>query len=241
MIMNRMFGKGREGRRGSALILVVLLTLILSAMAIVALRDVARTTRATSVYRTRTQAQLTSDAAGRVFADYAGSMAAPLLDAASQSLYGAEAGVVGAFGGAHDDAIDLDGDGTLTLAERRRLLAVRGAVLEFDAEDLTDDCNGACPPLLQTRGGEESGLFRTNTTEETFETRRTSEWRLVARDFMDGFPAPGYGEGFCFKKALVASEARIGIPDQDWNRSNNVGTARHGFDVMLGPVECGYN
>lgn len=231
------------------MILVVLLTLILAAMSIVAMRDIARTTSATSVYRTRTQAQNTSDAAARVFADYAGSMASPLLGAAESSLYGDEAGRIGRFGGATDgDGIDFDNSSSMEIGERRRVLAVRGAVLEFDQADLTVDCpdndgDGLpdCTALIKEQAPGESGLFRNDITQPTFESRRTANWRIVARDFVDGFPATGYGEGFCFKKALVASDARVGVVDKNWTRGNNVGNSRHGMDAMLGPVECGYN
>lgn len=245
--MRRLFRQGKRGERGSALILVVLLTLILAAMSIIAMRDVARTTSATSIFRTRMQAQATSDAAVQVVTDYLGNNAWSLVGGAKATLEGNEGGEVGRFGGADDTGIDLDGDSNLTIGERRRTAVVRGAILEYDQTDLTEDCpdgdadgNPDCPALINEEGPTESGLFRNDTSQSTFETRRTAAWRVVARDFVDGFPAIGYGGDYCFKKALVASEARIGVVDQTWKGSNNVGNSRHGMDAMLGPFECGY-
>lgn len=230
-----------NNRRGSALILVVLLTLVLAAMSIVALRDIARTTSATAVFRTRTQAQMASGAVVQIFGNYAGNYAPAMFQAGEATLYGDESGTLDTFGGNIDEGIDLNGNSTIELSEKRSTLAARGPVLVFDHRVLTSDCDGECPQMIPNPGGSETGLFRNNTTDTTFESQRTTEWRVVARDFTDGYPAVGYGEGFCFKKATIASEARVGEVDQSWKRSNNVGFARHGMDGMLGPVSCGYN
>lgn len=227
-------------QRGSALILVVLLTLVLAAMSIVALRDIARTTSQTAVYRTRTQAQMTSNAAARIFTNYAGANAGPMFEAANATLYGENGDVLGIFG-ENEEGLDADDDGTVTRTERRATTAVVGPVLTFDHRVLTSDCDGLCPQMIPHPGGDETGLFRSANSHITFETRRTTEWGIVARDFTDGYPAVGYGEGFCFKKALVASQSRVGVPDPEWTRANNVGHSRHGVDAVLGPVRCGYN
>ncbi len=227
--------------QGSALILVVLLTLVLSAMSVVALRDIARTTSATSVYRTRTQAQMASDASVRIFTNFAGRQADQLFQAGLASMHDDGASVEGSFGSSTDIGIDIDNDGNVTWEEERRTLAVRGPVLILDDELLTSDCGGSCEQMLTSPGGDETGLFRNNVTDLTFESQRTTDWSIVMRDFVDGYPAVGYGEGYCFKKALSASQARVGEVDQNWNNANNVGFSRHGMDTMLGPVPCGYN
>lgn len=234
-----------RSERGSALILVVLLTLILSATAIVALRNVARTAQGSSVYRTAAQSDGTSDSADRLFLEYAGGRAGLLVHAMQEAAYGEESlggnDTGGVYGGGEETGYDLDGGGT-SLGERRRQLAIRGVDLEFEPRDLADDCSGACTALLPNWvDGGESGLFAFNGTSESFETRRKADWRVRIRDLSDGFPAPGYSDEYCFKTALVASEARVGEPDPTWTRANNVATSRHAISAALGPVECGYN
>lgn len=227
--------------RGSALILVVLLTLILAATSIVALRDVARDTRGSSVYRTRTQAQLTSDAASRTYSDWLGKYAPMVIGGMKKGEAGTETqsgnDYVNVFGGRHDGGIDINGDDTLTFEERKRSLAVRGPILELTNEELAEPCPGSCTELLDQAGGDETGLFRTNTSDKSFETRRENKFRVITRDLIDRPPAPWYGECMIYKKGLVAAEAQVGQVDPDWNRSNNVATARHGIDAFVGPVD----
>jgi hypothetical protein len=231
--------------RGSALILVVLLTLILAATSIVALRDVARSTRGSAVYRTRAQAQLTSDGASRTYADWLGRYAGTLIKGIKKGERGEENDGsddwTDVFGGRHDGAIDLDGDGTASFEERKRSLAVRGPVLVFTDDELGEDCPAPCTQLLVNSGvvagDDETGLFRTDDGETTFETRRNSQFRVVTRDLVDGPPAPWYGEGTCYKKALVAADAQVGLVDPDWSKSNNVASSRHGIEAFVGPVD----
>ena len=223
-----------ENERGSTLILVVLLTLILSASAIVALRNVARSTQAASVFQTRNQAQLTSDSASRLFADWVGSKAGTLIDAMDRSMRGETSGgagdVFGARGGATPDE------------ETRKTASIVGGSLQFSYSDLQSDCAGTCVPLIEDHSDpRETGLFQLAAGEQTFETQRTARWRVTIRDLTDGFPAVGYSNEFCFKKATIAAEAQVGRMDARWDRANNVSQARHGIDGMIGPVECGYN
>lgn len=215
-----------SNERGSTLILVVLLTLILSASAIVAMRNVARTTQEVGVYRTRAQAQLTSDAANRLFGDYVGNKAPNFVSAMQNSLSGSA--------GVDDGVWGATGTATPNEATRQKLATV-GAELEFSHTELQTD-------LLPGYGDVgESGLFQLAPGQETFETRRRARWRVRLRDMSDGFPAVGYSEGFCFKKATIGAEALVGTMDARWNRANNVAQARHGTDVLIGPIECGYN
>lgn len=225
-----------SNERGSTLILVVLLTLILSASAIVSMRDVARTAQAAGVYRTRAQAQLTSASANSLFADWVGNKAATLIDAMQNSTYGAEAGSTNVYGGRDN------GPSGSTAQERREGLAILGGELEFNYKDLQSDCGGTCVPLIDDYSNpQETGLFQTAAGQETFETRRSARWRVKIRDLSDGFPAVGYSDKFCFKKAVIASESLVGRIDPNWARANNVAQARHAEDAMIGPVECGYN
>ena len=227
----------RRQPRGSALILVVLLTLILSATAIVALRDVARTVHHSAVYRTRTQAQLTSSAAAQLYARRAGDNAHSMVDAMQKSVYGKEGSDENVLGGA--GSVDTT---SVSFTQRRKILEVTGGHIEVQAEDL----GGQLLPHQAsgydgTAAHPESGLFRSSSSERTFESRYPAQWRVIVRDLLDGFPAVGYSSHYCFKKATVAAEARVGEPDPDWSVSNNVAVSRTGVETLLGPVECGYD
>ncbi len=223
-----------RNERGSTLILVILLSLVLSASAIVAMRDVARSARAAGVFRTRTQAQLTSDAADRLFADWVGNKAASLVDGMKNSLAGTTSGGVANIVGAQGS------NGAPTQADREKLM-IEGGQIEFSHLDLQSDCGGTCVPLLTPYvGSTETGLYQIAAGETTFETRRQTKFRVKIRDLTDGFPAPGYSEGLCFKKAIIVAEALVGTVDPNWNKSNNVAQSRHMIDAVIGPVECGY-
>lgn len=225
-----------QNERGSTLILVVLLTLILSASAIVVLRDVARTTQSSAVYRTRGQAQLTSSAANRMFGDWVGNKAGTLLDAMKNANYGSGGGDANIWGAG------AGGPGSFTDQQRREALAILGGQLDFNYADLSQPCGAGCTPLITDYGDpDETGLFQVAAGDETFESRRTARWRVRMRDLADGFPAVGYSGEFCFKKAVIAAESLVGRVDPLWNRANNVAQARHATDAMIGPVECGYN
>lgn len=224
--MNK-FRRFSTNEKGSTLILVVLLGLILSAMAIVALRDVAKTTQASAVYRTRTQAQATSDSAARVFSDWLGQNAAVAIDGANKKL--------------EQERSLVTDQATM---ER---LATMGASIEMDAEDMAAlDCGGGAtgciPPVTapDASAAGETGLFQVSNTDRTFESRRQSSWRVRVRDFVDGYPAPLWGPQFCFTKAVIAAEATIGEYDPDWTQANNMSNSRHAVDGMIGPRECGY-
>jgi hypothetical protein len=122
-----------------------------------------------------------------------------------------------------------------TQATRVKLLT-EGGQREYSYVDMQNE-------NILPSGGTETGLFQLNTTEQTFETRRKTKFRVKIRDLTDGFTAPGYSPsaGTCFKKAVIASEALVGTIDPAWNRANNVAQARHMVDAMVGPTPCGYN
>jgi len=207
--------------RGSTLILVVLLTLVLSASAIVTLQSVVRTTRAVSVFRSRAQAQLTSDASARTFGDFAGNKGPGWISGSTTALEGetgTDRGVFGATGG------------NTPTQERRVDVVTTGAVIEQSFEQLQGE--------LLNGSANESGLFQINSGEKTFETRRNVKWRVRVSDMIDGIPAPMFGDGYCFKKATISAEAQVGKIDTNWNRANNVAVSRHMLDGLIGPYKC---
>ena len=220
-------------RRGSALILVLLLSLILSATAIVALRDVARSVQNSAVFRTRVQAQQTSNAVVQVYTARTGNKADAVITAIEESMYGKEGtgatDPTGVFGGGHDTT------SSLSFEERRRAQAVMGGHVEFTNTELA--------ALLGTPPAGETGMFTDSAgSARSFESRRQSQWRVIVRDLMEGPKAEGYSQEYCFKKAVVGAEALIGQPDDDWTGPNNVALTRHTQDALIGPsMKCGYH
>ncbi len=216
-----------KSNQGSALVLVILLTLILSAFAIVALRNVSRSVQQTAVFRTRTQAQATSSSAVNLFAHRAGDKAASIVKAIkSQSLTEEAGGTQGVFGGSADMA-------------ERLATATQGGYLRVDDDFLQNFIPQS--QIVTTAGKEQTGLF-TNAanSNRTFEFNRSARFDVMVRDLVDGIPAPGYSGRYCFKKAFIATDARVGERDDDWSGANNVAYARHGKEVLLGPIECGF-
>lgn len=222
--------------RGSALILTVLLTLILSAMAIVAMRDVARSVHQSGVFRTRLQADLMSESALQVYAKRSGDKANSVLSALRKGTAGmSDDGTTGIYG---QDMRNV-GSGAATLKDQRIAQATEGGHVE-----ISSTTKGVREDFMTGTTGSESGLFLkpgdTTGAIHSFETQRDSEWRVIIRDPTDGIPAPGFSNRYCFKKVLIASDATVGVNDGDWNTVNNIANRRHAFDALLGPVECGY-
>lgn len=210
-----------KNERGSALILVVLLGLVMSAMAIIALRNITYTTQAAAVYRTRTQAQMTSDSVVRMYSGWLGQNAATTLAAANARL---------------EHELRTAADET-----ERSQAATRGARLERGADEVAEM---PFSPLADVNpSGKETGLFLNADGQQTFESRHTLDWRVQVRDLIDGYPAIYYGDQFCFSKATIAAEATVGEVgvDDDWKGPNNIAVTRHVIDGMVGPRDCGYN
>jgi hypothetical protein len=216
----------RRSDRGSALVLVILLTLILSAFAIVALRNVSRSVQQTALFRTRAQAQSTSSSALDVFSLRAGDRAANIVTAIKSQAVSEGGGQTGVYGGSAN-------------AAERLAVATAGGHLRVNDDFLAQLLPQADDPT--SAGLEQTGLFTdAAASRRTFETTRSSRFEVIVRDLVDGIPAPGYSGRYCFKKALIASDARVGERDDDWTEANNVAYARHGKEVLLGPIECGF-
>lgn len=212
-----------KNQRGSALVLVTLLTLILAALAIVALRNVARSTQQAGVFATRHQAQMASGATANVVSRRVGDKAANVYARMEAKVQGEDEaeGERGLIGG------EFLGSGAMG----SRLDAIRrGPYTVFAGEDFE--------AFLPTYGGN-SRLMGTSTA-PSFEDQRPSSFRAIVRDPVDAQPSEGFSENWCFKKVQIASESTVGEQDDDWVGANRFGRSRKGIDALIGPIECGY-
>lgn len=221
----KMFRKG-QSQRGSALVLVVLLSLVLSALAIVAMRNVARSARQASVFHTRAQSQNTSSSAVNLYSQRAGDKAAGIVTAIKSKAFGESGGMAGTYGASANEA-------------DRLATATAGGFLLLTDDELTKVLPQAAN--LTSTSKEQTGLFTNSAgSNRTFEDERSSSFQVIVRDLVDGIPAPRYSGGYCFKKAFIATESRVGETNDDWDAIANVAYSRHGKEVLLGPIECGF-
>jgi hypothetical protein len=201
-------------QRGSALILTMLILLVLSGLGMVALRSTTRGLQQSGAYRVRTQANTFSEAA----AEYSGAMASK--DAAT---------FWGMMRSAHDNSMD-----GLSVADRQTAHAIGPHIQLHQKSGTTaeqvSDFEGMNPTTTAT------GLF----SADSFEEGETgSEFEVIFRDPLDGPPAPGYGENYCFKKVTITSRAVVGTADRTWNGAGMMGEKRNSIETFIGPIECG--
>jgi hypothetical protein len=208
-------------QQGSALILTMLVLLVLTGLGMLAMRDTRASLQQSGAYRVRAQATGLAEAASGYTAYLAGKdasgfwamMQSPQVNSLSQ----------------------------LSNANARQAEARRGAFIHFKQErlDLNSTTGTALvfPSLNQST--EETGLL-TNGTQPSFEARESaSQFEVVLRDPMDGPPAAGYGENYCFKKVTVVSRGLVGEPSHDWSGSGMVADKRTAIETYIGPIECG--
>jgi hypothetical protein len=201
--------------RGSALILTMLILLVLSAIGMVALADVGRSVKQSGVYRVRAQAQNFSEAAAEYVVRDSGERA----DAYWNMM---ERGQMNS----------LDG-----MAIGNRLATSRrGAFVRLDRDR---DGTGHFNDLRADTDWGETGLL-TNGTKSSFEAREgASEFSVIIRDPLDGPPAPGYSDRYCFKKVTIASRGFVGEPDPEWTGAGMMAERRNAVETFIGPIECG--
>ncbi len=206
-------------RRGSALILTMLILLVLSALGMMALRSVSQSVQQSGAYRVRTQADGMSEAAVEYASAQAGNDAKTFWSMMNS-----------AQGNASREAIDADS----SLADRKSLTR-RGAFLELTQRPGTGTDIETDFEHLDTTDTE-TGLLGSGSFEAAEDH---TQFSVIIRDPLDGPPAPGYGEQYCFKKVTIASRALVGQPDRDWTGSGMMAESRHGMETFIGPIECG--
>ena len=247
-----------RNERGSALVLVTLVSLVLAALAIVALRNIARSVHQTAVYQTRLQSLNTSASAMGLVSRRTGDKASLVYNRMKQGMYSNST-----VGGNTDSGV-LGGSAT----ESARLNTVlAGNWVIYDGHDFDH--------MYETpTGNGETGLF-TDGTEKSFEHRRGKEthFRAIIRDPIESSAATGFSSNYCFKKVTMVAEATVGaescdevVPyqtgvavnctapdtcrgetpynmgycDTGWKKVNTVSQTRSGVEGMIGPIECGY-
>ena len=220
---------GRRGERGSALILVMMILLVLSAVGMVALRDVSRTVQQAGAYRVRSQARTFSASAAEYATKRSGDDAKGFWQMMTKS---------------HVNDLSELGSGD------RMGTARMGAFVKLTQRPGDSTTKETGFPELNTTT-DETGLFynSANSAAVSFETKenqsaaddteKNTSFTVVLRDPIDGIPAPGYSSNYCFKKVTVASRARVGQTDPEWEGSNMVAETRTVSEALIGPIECG--
>ena len=248
-----------QNETGSSLILVTLVSLVLAAVAIVALRNISRTVQQAAVYQTRQQSMLTSSGAASMFSKRVGDKASLVYNRMTQRIYQEETTD-------NDRGVLAGGRGMSD-----RMKQVRGGQYAvFDKGDFAD--------FLPA--GTETGLFTGKLADgsqrvESFEGQegRTTTFRTIVRDPLDAQAATGFDNSYCFKKVVIATESTVGAVECDdnadcvaalgstdftcrggdglggakegfcddgWKRINTIAQSRSGMEGLIGPVECGY-
>lgn len=220
---------GRRSERGSALILVMMILLVLSAVGMVALRDVSRTVQQAGAYRVQSQARTFSDSAAQYATKRAGDDAKSFWQMMTSS---------------HVNDLSELGSGDRMGTAR---LGAYAKLTQRPGDSTTKETD--FPELHTTT--DETGLFYNdaNSAAVSFETKenqaaaddsvKNTSFTVVLRDPIDGIPAPGYSSNYCFKKVTVASRARVGKIDPEWEGSNMIAEERTVSEALIGPVECG--
>lgn len=217
-------------KKGSALILVTLLTLIMAALAIVALRNVARSTQQAAVFTARQQAQMTSGAGSAVIARRVGDKASNVYNRMRSNIYGQQSNTVGSD--SYDDIGLVGGEAVGAASASNRLDAIRaGAYTVFSGDDFSG--------FLPVSGGQVR-LMAPATGAPSFEDQRDTDFRVIIRDPIEAQPAEGFSEKWCFKKVTLATEASVGDLDENWQAANTFARSRSAMDGLIGPIECGY-
>ena len=211
----------RWDQRGSALVLVLLILLALTAIGMVALKDVNRSIQQSGQYRVRAQAAAYADAVGQFMAKRTGDKANEYWNMMETT-----------------QDFDLRTNSSM---DNRKNFATRGAFFELTQDpDNADDEKKDFRTLFDMLGGDESGLFVGSSGERSFESRHAgSEFSVIIRDPVDGIPAPGYSNQFCFKKVTIAARAQLGELSDSWTQPRQVGVGRTVAEGLIGPMDCG--
>lgn len=211
-----------RARRGSALILVLLILLALSAIGMVALRDVSRSVQHSGQFRVRTTAGIFSDGVAGFLSKRIGDKANHTWNKL-QSFKGFDRNTMG------------------TNWTSRKQIETQGGYLKYQQKPGGTADEQDFSSLLPVSGSE-SGLFTDgNSSHRSFESKEGgTEFRAVVRDPHDGIPLPGYSDKMCFKKVTIATQAQIGNPQGSWSEPRQVGVGRTISEALIGPTTgCG--
>jgi len=209
-----------EKPEGSALILVLLLMLALSAIGMVALEDVAASIDQSGVYRVRTTAEMFGDGAANFWMRRSAGNANSVWRSMRQGD-GCRSRIAGAT--------------PLTDREWRQLRSELGGCAIYDGSE--DRSFGQ----ILDPGSDETGLFTDDPGQHpSFESQKEeSTFEVIARYPFEANAPSGFSEDdFCFKMVTVAAEGQLGAFPDDWDQLARVGRGRAVFKGKIGPVPC---
>lgn len=204
----------RRGERGSALILVLLLMLALSAIGMVALQNVTQSIERSGMYRVRTSGTGFSDGAASFWMRHSAGKAGDVVRQMGRGN--------GCLKRLDVSIQEWDAD----LGEK-----MNGCAWYTGGSDSFGD--------ILADSTEETGLF-TDGSNDSFEVRTEStSFDVVVRDpFPAKRPAGFSDDDFCFKNVTVVSEGTIGELAGTWDEPQQIGRGRTGFLGKLGPLPC---
>ena len=211
----------RQTERGAALVAVLLLTMILSALGALAMQNTFYSMQLSGNYRMRRQAAETADAALTFFSVRTGDKPINYLSRMSVEQRMEEAQGVALSNQLND----------------------RGAMARFKASDF--QTGGITSPLTGETGFF-SGTDLTTRSHESDASLGAVSFEVVIRDPSNGPPPPGSDNAFCSKKVYIGSRAtydaleRVGaeVSDRNWTKPARAASSMVGLEAWVGPVPC---
>lgn len=198
---------------GAALVAVLLLTMVLSAIGVLAINNTFHSMQLAGNYRLRTQAQDTSEAALTFLSVRAGD---------KQSTY---MGILDAS--CENEAREG--------ADRARLLE-RGCAQVWSNADFQSQSDN-----LTSLSGE-TGLFSEsgNLSHESDPSQGIVDFDVIIRDPGQGPPPVGSDNSFCTRKIFMASRSSYGGPsvNADWDSPGRSASSMIGLEAWIGPIPC---
>ena len=209
--------------RGAALVLALLVMLVLSSMALVALRSVSDTSSVSGMHRLQVQAKSVSNAVNSLGVMRSGQRAASVN------------AVLQGDGLAEDHGYQ---SGVSALGDEYGRLR-RGGFIVFS--------NQPEPGELQLSGHEDEELLLDgggfDSVEAYFDDHpgRSINYDYIVRDPVMGPRAEGFGDEFCFVIVTIGSKSQlVGRQTQEEERIRQMQSlARNAARTMIGPIECG--
>ena len=228
----------RRHERGAALIAVLLLTMVLSAIGLVAMHSTINSMHLSSNFRLRRQAQETSSASANAVAIRAGDDPGAYFSRhKAQCEQNRRAGA--GFGALSNQQLQ-EGACGLVIDEEDFRAGLAGADAGWGGGGATIGLGG---------NSGTTGLFNITgvSSSEDNPSSGQSGFQVVMRDVVEGPPPAGSGAGtFCTKKVYFGSRSTIQRFEQNagqhaasnWDRPAQAGSAVVGLEAWLGPVPC---
>jgi hypothetical protein len=227
--------------RGAALMAALLLSLVLSGVGIVVMQNTMLSMRMSGNYKMRKQASAAAEAAVLVTSNMVGNQASSFWRGMSTDQQNMLTGN-STQGGMGTGAPGLDA--RVTSLERG------GAMILTSNPNLqAQNPNIAVPvfTMMQQAAAGETGLFQNQTgairSHEQLTAGANNSFNVILRDPVEGPPASGFSQGFCFKKVYFASQALYGAQPEDANSWQiaplATASGRNAVEGFIGPIECG--